>query len=520
MKPILLMITIFVIFSFVYASAVPSNPINFLVTGFGAVGDGRTMCTQSIQAAIDSCAQSGGGYVLVPSGRFLSGTIFLKDHVYLKLSPGAVLLGSKNLSDYTLPFLIYAENAHDLGIIGQGTINGQGDFFWRGKQRPFHRPERTINFENCQDVLIRDVNIRNSAAFNIAFEDCDHVTITGVSIVNDLAAPNTDGIDPISSSNVFISNCYIETGDDAICPKSHNVKKPLENLVVTNCVLISDDSAIKFGTASRGVIRNCSFSNIVIRNTQYGIGFYMKDGGSFEDIQFSNISIETVAPDSMRPDRSTNSYAIFMDIEKRNEQSKFGVIRNIIFNDMTINTADGNCLFAGMPEQKIENVTLDNVRMRVFHRTDLSGRHKPRGTRKLKNIAVNDYAHISSHFTFAYINGLNIRNLFIQDDTPDNQFERYAIWANDVDNVVIEGFQQRQAVRNTGMSVFKLRNARDVSIRACEPDSPNTVFLELAGGRTRDISLFGNDFTKVGADIRLLGNIHKKVVAKVGNRRK
>ncbi|NOY57666.1 MAG: hypothetical protein GXO75_01870, partial [Calditrichaeota bacterium] len=481
MKSILLAIITFAVFLFTHAGAAPKNPVNFLITDFGAVGDGETMCTLSIQAAIDSCTQSGGGYVVVPSGRFLTGTIVLKDHVYLKLSPGAILLGSKNLSDYNPPFLIYAENAHNFGIIGQGTINGQGDSFWRGKKRPFYRPARTVNFENCRDVLIRDINIRNSAAFNIAFENCNRVTITGVSIINDLAAPNTDGIDPISSSNVFISNCYIETGDDAICPKSHNVKNPLENLVVTNCVLISDDSAIKFGTASQGVIRNCSFSNIIIRNTKYGIGFYMKDGGSFEDIQFSNISIETVVPDSMHSDRTIKNYAIFMDIEKRNENSGFGTIRNIMFSDMTINTANGNCLFAGMPEQKIENVTLDNVRMRVLHRIDLSARHKPRGTRKLKNIAVNDYAYISSHFTFAYIDGLNIRNLFIEDETPDNQFERHAIWAKDVDNVVIEGFQQKQALPNTGMSVFKLRNARDVVIRACEPVSPNTVFLELAG---------------------------------------
>ncbi|NIA29062.1 MAG: hypothetical protein GWP06_04005 [Actinobacteria bacterium] len=520
MKSILLAIVISVVLLFAKAGAAHANPINFLITDFGAIADGSTLATQAIQSAIDSCFKSGGGYVIVPSGRFLTGTIVLKNHVYLKLSPGAVLLGSKNLSDYNPPFLIYAENAHDFGIIGHGTIDGQGDFFWRGKQRPYHRPERTVNFENCRDVTIRDINIRNSAAFNIAFEDCDRVTITGVSIINDLAAPNTDGIDPISSSNVFISNCYIETGDDAICPKSHNVKNPLENLVVTNCVLISDDSAIKFGTASRGVIRNCSFSNIIIRNTKYGIGFYMKDGGSFEDIQFSNISVETVVRDSGRPERGTNSYAIFMDIEKRNENSGFGTIRNIMFSDMTINTTDGNCLFAGMPEQKIENLTLDNIRMRVRRRTDLSGRHKPRGTRKLKNIAVNDYAHISSDFTFAYIDGLNIRNLYIQDDTPDNQFERYAIWAKDVDNVVINGFQQKQTVSNVGLPVFKFSNTGDVTIRACKPESPNTVFLELAGERTRDIFLLGNDFTKVGSDIKLSDNAHRGAVEKVGNRRK
>ena len=125
------------------------------------------------------------------------------------------------------------------------------------------------------------------------------VFIDGIRILNFLEAPNTDGIYPISSSNVFISNCYIETGDDAICPKSNSTEKACENLVVTNCVLISDDSAIKFGTRSDGIIRHCVFNNIIIRNSKYGLAFYMKDGGTYEDIQFSNINIETSGKDSI-----------------------------------------------------------------------------------------------------------------------------------------------------------------------------------------------------------------------------
>ncbi len=492
----------------------------FNVMDFGAKNDGSEICTSAIQAAIDACHKSGGGYTVFPPGQYLTGTILLKDNVYLKISPNATILGSKNIADYDPKVLIYAKDAKNIGIIGPGYINGQGDVFWRGKQRPYDRPESTIEFYNCQNAIIREVNIRNSAAFNIALENCDRVSITGVSIINDREAPNTDGIDPISSSNVFISNCYIETGDDAICAKSRDDNKACENLLVSNCVLISDDSAIKFGTGSRGTIRHCLFSNIVIRNTQYGIGFYMKDGGSFEDIQFSNISIETTEPDYQRPDRGTGSYPIFMDIERRDEESELGTIRNVIFSDITINTVDGNCLFSGMPEQRICDLTLNNIRMRVKNPTDLLSRHKPRGTRTLTNIAPNDYAHVSSHFTFVHVDGLNLRDLVIEDETQHRNFPRHALWALDVHHVNIEGFRQHQTADDQTLPVFKFTECHHVSVRGCTPNSANVPFLELAGPSSKEFCLFANDLTRVKTSVKFTHGASKNSVVKIGNREK
>jgi len=289
-----------IIWLILYARLSLATPV-FDVEKFSAIPDGKSLCTTSIQSAIDACHQAGGGKVVFYNGQFLTGTLVFKDNVYLELFPGATLLGSRNIKDYNPIYLLYTENAKNFGIVGSGTINGQGEFYWRGKQRSYNRPERTIKFIDCQDMLLSEFNLINSASCCIDVERCDRVTITGLSIVNDREAPNTDGIDPVSSSNVFISDCYIDTGDDCICPKSNGTEKPCENLVVTNCVLISNDSAIKLGTRSDGYIRNCTFCNIVIRNTQYGIGFYMKDGGHYEDIQFSDISIETSLPDEQNP---------------------------------------------------------------------------------------------------------------------------------------------------------------------------------------------------------------------------
>ncbi len=501
----------------VYAGLSTATPV-FDVEKFGAISDGKFLCTTSIQSAIDACHQAGGGKVVLNNGQFLSGTLVLKDNVYLELSPGSTLLGSSNMEDYGPLYLLYAEDAKNFGITGPGTINGRGDFYWRGKERPYHRPEGTIKFVNCQDVLLKEFNLRNSPSWCVVVEECDRATITGLTIVNDREAPNTDGIDPVSSSNVFISDCYIDTGDDCICPKSNGMEKSCENLVVTNCVLISDDSAIKLGTRSDGYIRNCTFSNIVVRNTQYGIGFYMKDGGHYEDIQFSNISIETSLPDAQDPGKCTNSYAIFMDIEGRGEQIPNGSIRNVIFSDINIVTTDGNCLFAGMPDQYIKDVTLNNIRMRVLNRTDLRGRHKPRGTRSLTNLAVNDRSGISSHFTFAYIDGLNIRNFVIEDETPHNNFERSYVWGQNVKDVTISGFKNYQSADNTKQPLLYFENCNKLFLNMSQPGSPQTPFLSLHGAETRNVFLTGNDFSDVKQPVEYSNNVNKKQVQMINNR--
>ncbi len=514
MKPLnQLTLSVLLLWSFSFSQNV------YNVRTYGANPDGVTLNTKAIQAAIDACYQNGGGQVMFPAGRYLSGTIFLRDNVYLVLSAGATLLGSNNIADYEPKYLVFAKDANHIGLLGPGCINGQGDSFWRGKERPYIRPERTIELEGCSNVLIRDLQIRNSAAFNIALEECDRVTISGVSIINDRDAPNTDGIDPISCSNVMISDCYIETGDDAICPKSKGTHKPCENLVVTNCVLISDDSAIKCGTRSDGAIRHCTFSNIVIRDTKYGIGFYMKDGGVYEDIQFSNISIETTGRGLERA-HGSNSYAIFMDIEKREEGGQLGHIRNIMFSDITINTPDGNCLLAGMPDRRIEHVTFDNVRMRVTHRTDLSGRRKPRGTRSLTDRAVNDFADIMSHWTLAHIDGLTMRNVVIQDETAHATFERHGVWAMNVADFTVDGLKIEQAQPNQTLAVIRMQECRDGRVENSTAGRLSVPFVSLLGEATRRIALVNNDWSLLARPVSLGREIKPEEIYQHANRRR
>jgi len=466
----------------------------FNVKTFGAVGDSATMNTKTIQKAIDECAQNGGGTVYFPPGKYVTGSLILKSNVQLKLEANSYILGSQNLADYNPPHLIYAKEAENIAITGFGEINGRGEIFWRGKEGPYHRPENLICFDDCNNVRIKDITITNSPNWDIRLNRCDWVFIDGIRIFNFMDAPNTDGIDPISCANVFISNCYIETGDDAICLKSSEKDKPCENIIVTNCVLISDDSAIKCGTGSKGEIKHCLFNNIVIRDSDYGIGFYMKDGGVFEDIQFSNINIETTRLSANNSGKSS-IYPIFMDIEPRDEKTPLGTIRNIVFRNININTQNGNCLIQGRSDKLIEDLYFENIRMKVLSRTDLSGRNKPRGTRTLNQKAVNDFANINSCFTFANIKGLTLKNIRVWDESETDLNEHHAIWGTNINNITLEGLSYHPTTALTKLPILYFYNCENLIARECAPGPATVPFLHLEGENTRHIRVIDNDLS-------------------------
>ena len=203
------------------------------VRDYSAKPDGKTLCTKSIQKAIDACSQSGGGTVYLSPGTFLSGTIYFKSGVTLRLTAGSTLLGSKNLEDYpptvqafrsytdnyTDKSLIYGENVERIAITGAGTIDGQGASF-KGpyKVRPY-----LIRFIGCQNVTVKDITLRNSPMWVQHYLACDDVRVTGIT-VRSLVNHNNDGINIDSCRRVVISDCNIESGDDAIVLKSTSAR--------------------------------------------------------------------------------------------------------------------------------------------------------------------------------------------------------------------------------------------------------------------------------------------------------
>ncbi len=483
---------------------------------------GKThMITQQLQALIDKCSSEGGGYIYFAAGEYLTGTLILKDNTFLELAPGATLYGSTDLNDYPVEgknrkSLIYSDGANNIGIVGKGTINGQGDSFWRGKKKPFIRPDRFILFENSTNVKIEDVLVTNSANWTIEVRLCDGVWIDGISIINERKSPNSDGIDPVSSKNVFISNCYIETGDDGICPKSIG-DIPNENLVVTNCIILSDDSAIKLGTRSETYIRDAVFSNIIIKDTEYGIAFYAKDGGTFENIRFNNIHIQSTIDMQADITKPMGTYPIFIDLEKRSNDSKLGAVKNIFFNNITIDSQDGHCVFFGQPDSKLQNIQLSDINFTLHQRKPYHDNRKPRGVSSLRDKADNDFSDAPSLFTFAHVDGLSIRNLTIQDLSDNKNNERHMIWGYDVHHVIISDLYSRQIITNEDLATLHFNESSSVEVKSCSPAPTNSSFIYLEGNNTKNIVLHNNNLLKSKSIVKFGGNFNPNELTEVQN---
>ncbi len=332
---------------------IQSKAQDFNITSFGAKGDSLTLNTKSIQSAIDAAAVH-GGTVIIPAGIFRSGTLYMKSHVSLFVSKGAKLIGSVDSTDYpdNIPSvsgkkphmsfwkkmptkaLVYADNQDDISIRGEGTIDGNGGHknFKTFNDDP-NRP-KLIMFINCRDVLVENVYLINSAFWLQHYFGCDRVKIKGITVFNH-ANHNNDGID-IDSRNVTISDCIIESTDDAICLKSDADFFSCENIVITNCVLASDCNLIKFGTASFGGFKNITVSNCVFRKPSKpawikktpgadsvsalaGLALEIVDGGTMEKININNIVMDGVQT------------PIFIRLGKRNG---VGVLKDVIISNI------------------------------------------------------------------------------------------------------------------------------------------------------------------------------------------
>jgi polygalacturonase len=374
------------------------NTSCFNVRECGAVGNGVAKDTASIQKAIDACAAAGGGRVLLPAGRYLSGTIFLKSHVELHLSAGATLLGSGDRADYnaddifsengtfsmedvTGAHLVIAYKQEDVSITGPGTIDGHSSQFfkplpegvvstYRSKGDNFAikqwRPGQMVFFCRCRGVRVRDANLINTPYWTLFLLGCEDVQIRGLKIENPPATRNGDGIDIDCCRNVTISDCIIRSGDDCITLRANNrmlghEDRPCENVVVTNCVLSTPCNAIRVGVGD-GVIRRCSFSNIVVAETSRAISIicnYVKTlnsrhGATIEEIHFSDFTIDACMP---------------LSVHVGPEAARPAAIRNISFNRFRILASAGSNLI-GLEQTPLERIRLSDFDWLIRGGTD------------------------------------------------------------------------------------------------------------------------------------------------------
>ncbi len=392
-------------------AANPSSTYNIL--DYGAVAGQNS--TAAIQQAVDACHEAGGGIVLVPAGTFITGTIILKSGVNLHLVQGAELLASGNREDYHSTYrrhgVIFCEDAEDVSVTGEGVINGAGTQYYdqtrshsprdfdrsRTRQKENYLPDGKfspdgpiarnrvpygflIEFYHSNRVTMKGVTIKDAPIWTIRFGYCDGVLVDGISILNNLMVPNSDGIHITVSRNIRIANCDIRAGDDAIAITgfakientpgytseeqdryTHGNKTPyVENIQVTNCHLQSRSSGIRVGYGQHP-IRRLSFNNIAIYDSNRGIGVFARDAADIEELVFSNIIIETRLHDGHW---WGNGDPIHLSAISRFEGEPVGRIRDVQFTNVTA-TGEHGIMVYGTQEHAMDNIQFNNVHLRV-----------------------------------------------------------------------------------------------------------------------------------------------------------
>lgn len=240
----------------------------FSVRDYGATGDGVTSDTAAINQAIEACSKTGGGQVLFPPGRYLTGTIHLRDRTTLFLSAGATLLGTTNLVEYEQPVipsfmpeakwgkwhrgLIIGENVEDAAIVGPGLIDGRKVFDPTGEEHM--RGPHTIVFVNCRRFTLRDFSIRDAANYAIFFQVSDDVDIQNVTITGGWDGVHFRGAPDRWCRNVNIMNCRFYTGDDSIAGRYW------DNVVILDCIVNSSCNGIRLiGPATHLIVSHSLF---------------------------------------------------------------------------------------------------------------------------------------------------------------------------------------------------------------------------------------------------------------------
>lgn len=360
----------------------------FNILDYGAKNDTNQLSTDAINKAIAACNSNGGGRVVVPAGNYKSGTIVLKSNVELHFESGSVIYASIDTNDITRRAqpayrsqkdpggwyaLLYAEGETNIRITGYGTINGQG-----AKQIPRSssggdldgRP-RNLLLISCSNILVDGITMLNSGIWNQHYLNCEDVQISNIRVYNHCNR-NNDGLDIDGCRRAVVSNCIIDSDDDAIVLKSTG-RAGCENVVITNCIVSSFTNAIKCGTESTGGFRNINIGNCIVKRSISkvppifgrtnigisGISLEIVDGGIMEGVLVHDIVIEeTECPIYVRLGNRARKHIAEAPAPPP------GIMRNISITNITAyNTGNYTASITGVSTAKIENISLSRLRL-------------------------------------------------------------------------------------------------------------------------------------------------------------
>jgi polygalacturonase len=314
------------------SKTMPQNNTLYPVKEFGAINDGKTLNTKYIQAAIDTCSNKGGGIVVFEEGVYLTGSLFIKEGVHLRIDKNVLILGSQNLADYPEidtrvagiemkwpAALINFIGQNNVAVTGEGTVNANGKPFWDSywKLRKEYEPKglrwivdydckrpRTMVIAQSTNVTIKGLTLQQSGFWTVHILYSQQVTVDGIIIRNNIngSGPSTDGIDIDSSSHILVKNCDIDCNDDNFCLKSGRdadglrVNRPTEYVLITDCISRKGGGLITFGSETSGGIRCVVAQNLKAHGTGVGLRFKsaVTRGGTVEEIYLKNIEMEGV----------------------------------------------------------------------------------------------------------------------------------------------------------------------------------------------------------------------------------
>ena len=356
---------------------------------FGAKGDGVSKDRAAIQTAIDACERQGGGTVRLTAGTYLSAPIVLKDNIILQLDKGATLVGSSNFSDYPpktefrepgLQSLVSATNAANVSITGEGVIDGAGQPWWEmarsvknaGVMGSDHPRPRLVVFDHCKHVLVEGVTIQNSPMWQLVLYYSDDVTIRNIKVLAPEHSPNTDAVDPFSSSNVHIDHLLADVGDDDIAIKSGAIGSPgpddpSRDITITDCTFLHGHG-LSIGSEIAGGAMNIRAVRIHFVGTDNGIRVKAnRDRGNdvgpllFRDIDMKDVKNALIVseyypgvlpPEGELPQPVTRLTPHFHDI---------------VIENLSAVRSQSAGVIAGLPEAPIPGVVLRNVKIAAQH---------------------------------------------------------------------------------------------------------------------------------------------------------
>ena len=502
------------------------------IVDFGAKGDGKTLDTQAVQAAIDACARDQGGTVLVPAGVFVIGTVEMKSNVTLHIVAQGKLLGSADGKQYhaadAIPLrgdstlgdgnvgLIFGVNADNVTIEGPGIIDGQGAQFRSpsrgvpppsgrgGADRPYH-----LLFHRCKNLRVRDLNLVESAFHSVRVIQSSYVWMERLRIHNRVNG-NNDGFHFISSEYVHVTGCDVQSQDDAcalfgscrfvtVADSTFSTRWSVfrfgggnpENVTISNCIIYETYGCpIKMHFGPESKVQNILFSNLVLQDVTGPISIDLNNRGRgntpapepgqkgfFRNVSFQGIRAHVVSEGRQFPDMSFSQ-------NYRPGETRQCIVLNAI----------GDAF--------LEDIALSDIRV-----TYGGGGTAEEAQREVPQVA-GEYFEIGTPPAYGLyarnVRGLSLNNVRFEVEKPDL---RPAVVFDHVTDASIGGLSAQGNTK--AKSLLRFVESEDALLTGCRVLTPAAVFLEVAGAGSRGITIEGGDLSKAAAPVAFEGGAGK-----------